>query len=85
MITSSPGPTPNQRSMSIAPELHEFTHSTGVPVSFAISASSWRTLGPVVSHPVLVSASLTSSMTSSSMSGSENGMDMTLKGTGCAG
>ena len=64
MITSSPAPTPNQRSMSIAPEVQEFTHSTGVPVSLPISASSSRTFGPEVSQPVLVRQSFTSSITS---------------------
>ncbi len=47
-MTSSPGPTPNQRSMSIAPEVHEFTQRTGVPVSLPISASRARVFGPVV-------------------------------------
>lgn len=70
-ITSSPGCNPNQRSMRIAPEVQELTHSTlFTPDILPISSSKAFTLGPVVIHPDL-RESTTSLMTLSSMYGGE--------------
>ena len=78
-ITSSPGCKPNQRSMRIAPEVQELTHSTlFTPDILPISSSNAFTFGPVVIHPDL-SESTTSFITLASMYGGENGIFIFIK------
>src|SRR5947207_3003467 len=74
MITSSPSPTPNHRSINSKPEVAEFKHKVALHPLYAVSFFSNNfVFGPVVIHPDF-NVSITSSIILRSIRGGEKGI-----------